>query len=530
MDDMIRTLKEYHESSEGSRDASAATPPASLRNEENDARVWAKTESLLRQLNKPGGDTSSSSSTKPPRLRQLIVPRRTLTKPGTEYEMSAVSRTLHELLRETMQEDTASQLFSVLSELNGKLQQLQQKRADERSARGVAENASDDTLSFEDFCDLRENVSQQLRKWLTTKVFVMLRNVHNGENSLLDGSHTNASMEGGRIDIHILYDLFYSIGCTVKTRLTLQGYQDPNLPMGYLQEQDIERWIIDLYPSITSKSNFARDSPDFLAVYTAAASRSFFFFLDPHRLGRVHIEELVKSQITDALLEVTLANEEEAVSDSELVALSDNYFSPLCVRRIFEHYTELDTEDCGLVSKDALRLFQGLTLDPPRALTRAFFDRLFEEIPTHSQPGNKGNSYESNTNNSSTPKMKYLDFKGFIDLTLAFEYITSTAGLRYLWKIIDIQKQGYIDKFTISYFYRDITVGLKNEGLEAPEVADVIDEIFDMVRPKNGDSSRITFADLCACKSGHTVCGILVDVNAFWLYENRENLIHYDES
>ena len=61
-------------------------------------------------------------------------------------------------------------------------------------------------------------------------------------------------------------------------------------------------------------------------------------------------------------------------------------------------------------------------------------------------------------------------------------------------------------------------------------LADVIDEIFDMVRPKNGDSSRITFADLCACKSGHTVCGILVDVNAFWLYENRENLIHYDES
>ena len=77
-------------------------------------------------------------------------------------------------------------------------------------------------------------------------------------------------------------------------------------PAGCLQEQDIERWILDLYPSITNRSAFAHDSPEFLAVYIAAASRAFFFFLDPHRLGRVHIDALVESPITDALLEVTL--------------------------------------------------------------------------------------------------------------------------------------------------------------------------------------------------------------------------------
>ena len=228
------------------------------------------------------------------------------------------------------------------------------------------------------------------------------------------------------------------------------------------------------------------------------------------------------------------------------MALSENFFSPLCVRRIFEHYSELDADECGLVSKGALRQFQGLTLDPPRALTGTFLDCLFQEVPTHSAPaaaaaGGGGGGAEGSSGPAAAAAAaaaaggggtdtKFLDFKGFLDLTLAFEYITSTAALRYLWNVIDVQKQGYLDKFTISYFYRDIAQGLKNEGLEAPELADVVDEIFDMVRPRNGDRNVITFADLCACKVGHTVCAILVDVNAFWLYENRENLIHYDEN
>ena len=94
--------------------------------------------------------------------------------------------------------------------------------------------------------------------------------------------------------------------CMPLARLTLQGYQDPALPEGCLQEQDVERWILDLYPSITNRSAFAHDSPEFLAVYIAAASRAFFFFLDPRRQGTVQISTLVESPITDALLEVTL--------------------------------------------------------------------------------------------------------------------------------------------------------------------------------------------------------------------------------
>lgn len=331
---------------------------------------------------------------------------------------------------------------------------------------------------------------------MTTKIFLML--------------HDDVS---GGCDIHALYDYFYSIGCMVKTRLTLQSYQDPAAPAGWLAQKDVERWILDLFPSITLRSDFAQNDPEFLAVYTAAATRCFFFFLDPQKLGRVSVDTLVSSPITDALLEVTLTAEEDALSEAELKELGNNWFSPDCVRRVFEHYSELDTSDVGLVSKASLRLFQGLTLDPPRALTATFLDRLFQEVPTHKRE-------------QDAEKTQYLDFAGFLDLTLAMEFVTSPRALRYLWRCVDVRGQGFLDRFTISFFYRDIVVGLQAEGLEAPALDDVVDEIFDMAKPQVHD--RITLVDLQKSQTAHTVLSMLIDVNAFWLYENRENLIQYD--
>lgn len=51
---------------------------------------------------------------------------------------------------------------------------------------------------------------------------------------------------------------------------------------------------------------------------------------------------------------------------------------------------------------------------------------------------------------------------------------------------------------------------------------DVKDEIFDMVRPK--DPLRIKLEDLINCGNGDTVVSILIDLNGFWNYENREVL------
>lgn len=216
-----------------------------------------------------------------------------LSKLGNVKRRENPQADLLNLLHKTRQEEVGGILFQVLSELNSELQ----------LCAGTGER-----LSYEGYCALRSRVSKRLRRWLTTKIFLCLRD---GEKS--------------EVDIHSLYDFFYSIGCMVKTRLTLQSYQDASQPTGWLRERDVERWILDLYPSITMRSEFAHNDSEFLAVYSAAATRCFFFFLDPQKLDRVSIDTLVASPITDALLEVTLTAEEEALSEAELRELSNNW-------------------------------------------------------------------------------------------------------------------------------------------------------------------------------------------------------------
>ncbi|MEQ2164341.1 hypothetical protein GOODEAATRI_005674 [Goodea atripinnis] len=55
-----------------------------------------------------------------------------------------------------------------------------------------------------------------------------------------------------------------------------------------------------------------------------------------------------------------------------------------------------------------------------------------------------------------------------------------------------------------------------------------MDEIFDMVKPK--DPYKITLQDLVNSCQGDTVVSILIDLNGFWTYENREMLVANDDS
>jgi hypothetical protein len=243
--------------------------------DEEDPEVTILTAELLRKR------TDANSSSAPSATRPMLrLP--TITRASTAHSVDPHQQHMLTLLHQTRQDEIGGSLFQVLSELNSELQQCA----------GAGEK-----LSYAAFEVLRGRVSRRLRRWLTTKIFLMLRD------------------ESGACDIHALYDFFYSVGCMVKTRLTLQSYET-NLSLGeggggaaggasggsnskssvssslgsdackrgWLRERDVERWILDLYPSITNRSEYAHKDPEFLAVYTAAATRCFFFFLDPHKV------------------------------------------------------------------------------------------------------------------------------------------------------------------------------------------------------------------------------------------------------
>ena len=154
---------------------------------------------------------------------------------------------------------------------------------------------------------------------------------------------------------------------------------------------------------------------------------------------------------------------------------------------------------------------------PAMRLTEAFLDRIFDEIVTFRAGSGGGDGGRGGGGDGE------MDYRLFLDFVLAVESIETPQGLHYFWKLLNLSGRG-LDKRTLSYFYRDVAAGLKEMDYESAEAPDVIDEIFDMVGP--ADPSIITFEDLLACKVGHTVISMLIDVEGFSVYDRREQNLH----
>mmetsp|Transcript_29374 Transcript_29374/g.94761 ORF Transcript_29374/g.94761 Transcript_29374/m.94761 type:complete len:173 (-) Transcript_29374:277-795(-) len=163
-----------------------------------------------------------------------------------------------------------------------------------------------------------------------------------------------------------------------------------------------------------------------------------------------------------------------------------------------------------MLSKSEFLAFRGPRGDT--RLTRAFVDRVFAEIITYPAVDPQTGRVEAE-----------MDFKTYLDVVLAFDNVDQPQALSYFWRLLDVQKAGALEPFAINFFFRDVTARLKEEGFEPPSTDDVVDEIFDMVKPSN--PTRLTFDDLLRCKQAHTVILMLVDVQGFLAYDNREHLI-----
>jgi len=119
---------------------------------------------------------------------------------------------------------------------------------------------------------------------------------------------------------------------------------------------------------------------------------------------------------------------------------------------------------------------------------------------------------------------KEIDFKTFIDIMLALENRKEAPSIHFFFSILDIDDKKYLDDFTLRYFFKPIENQMKNQGQEPIKFTDFCNEIFDMVRPAT--SKRIYIEDLLACGYADTIVSILIDLNGFYAYENRDSNIH----
>lgn len=253
---------------------------------------------------------------------------------------------------------------------------------------------------------------------------------------------------------------------------------------GYLREVDLENFIYEIIPTVEPLADLQEN---FYPFYVFTAVRKFFFFLDPRRTCKIAIKDLITSPVLDELLQLRDENWDEE---------TDNWFSAHNALRVYSQYLECDKDHNGMLNQSELQQYG------TGSLTKVFIDRVFEECLTYSGE---------------------MDYKTFLDFVLAMETKKSPQSLAYFWRLLDIKKQGYLDIFTINYFFREIVQRLRELDGDVASVEDVKDEIFDMCKPEN--PTRITFKDLQRCKVGDTIVSMLTDLNGFWEYDNRENLI-----
>jgi len=327
-------------------------------------------------------------------------------------------------------------------------------------------------LNYDGFCEARSQLPPKMEHYFAPSSFARFRRDENASISLL-----------------AFYQYIICRDALLRKRITLAWYDFSGA--GFLREADLENFLQD---EITNSPVLSTLEASFQTFYVCTAVRKLFFFLDPLRRHKIRIKELIKSPILDDLLVLR-----QRLSDDD-PNLVNNWFAPASAKRVYGLYLQLDSNGNGMLSPHELLQYEG------GYLTEVFVQRVFEECQTYDGE---------------------MDFKSFLDFVLAMEHRSTQPALHYLWRVLDLRKKGSIGVFEIHYFFRHIREALIATHHPAAEIADVTDEIFDMVKPANPE--EITLDDLFRSGVGETVVSILIDMQAFYHYDNRESLMHHSE-
>ena len=353
--------------------------------------------------------------------------------------------------------------------------------------------------------------------------------------------------------LHLLY-----AATTARLRLSLSAYDE--LSTGHLREEDLMNWVFDDMKAVPALRGVeAAFAPYF--VFTVV--RKVLFFMDAGKRGRIRVRDLAHSslmhewehrkqqpepaasgdpapaaspldaaqshsaeaslgQLKAALVQAaasasaageltvgasSLSSSLSSCTDPGRVSAASTarpcWFSLLNSQAVYGLYLSLDRNQNGMLDRAELVAFHG------GSFTSALMDALFFTLPLY--PGDAG--------------VLEMDYKAFLDFVLALEYPHSPASLGYFFALLDFQKVGYLDRASVSYWFRHVRSKMAELGHEAIPSCDVMcDEVMDMLSPLEKEG-RIGLKDLIRSRCGHTVVSILTDVNGFWKYDHRETLM-----
>ena len=112
-----------------------------------------------------------------------------------------------------------------------------------------------------------------------------------------------------------------------------------------------------------------------------------------------------------------------------------------------------------------------------------------------------------------------------MDLVIALENTDKPEGVHWIFRLLDIKEDGFLDKSTVSFFVQEAHNRMTLSGLDPIKKEDMLNEIYDLVNPK--ESSIITAQgffrslDLITSNVSDTVIAMLTDFTAFHIYDSR---------
>ncbi|VEN46339.1 unnamed protein product [Callosobruchus maculatus] len=258
-------------------------------------------------------------------------------------------------------------------------------------------------MTYADFQKVQTLVGEKVKPYFTAHVFAKLQQ---GDPQ-------------GRISIMSIFNYVMHKVWLDQTRIGLSLYDVTG--QGYLTGTDLETYITELLPNLPQLKGLEES---FHSFYVCTAVRKFLFFLDVVRAGRVRILDILACSFLDELLEL---RDEDLSKEMQ----EQNWFSAPSALKIYGHYLNLDRDHNGMLSKTELASYGSGTL------TKPFLDRVFETCLTYAGE---------------------MDYKTYLDLVLALENRAEPQALSFLFKILDIKGDGYLDAFTLNYFFRYVQI------------------------------------------------------------------------
>jgi Ca2+-binding EF-hand superfamily protein len=205
---------------------------------------------------------------------------------------------------------------------------------------------------------------------------------------------------------------------------------------GYVTEEELQLYIESQMP----KLNLKPQSDTIRTFYICTCIRKFSFFHDKCKQGRMKIDSIVFSPILSELLELTNIN----LCPDLLVS---NWFSSRSTLKVYQDFLKLDRNKNGMIGKQEMKFSRD------EKFTNTFITQLYDNVQLFNGE---------------------MDFLIYLEFILALENLDSIEGLKWIFRILDIKKNGYLDQSTIEFYLKDVNEMMAQHGLEKIPLKDMV--------------------------------------------------------